>query len=314
MEEAPSVASGAGGIVRIAFAALSDNPEIWSLPIEPNEGKVTGGLKRITQDNAADLHPALSPNGDKLVFVSSRSGSQEIWIKDIRSGELSALTASRSIKWRPRFSPDGSKVSFSGTRSWDGYIVASGGGAPEMVCEGCGQITGWSSDGKRILCNALDGRVNLLELSSRKKVELLARPGHFLCDAFFSVDDQWIAFSDATASWRTYVVPFKGEGPIGVSAWIDIMHGHGGNNWSPDGKLIYNISDRDGFRCLWAQRLNPVTKHPLGEPFAVFHSHSARLSLWTGTDDTFSDLGPDKIVFNMNERTGNIWMAEWKER
>src|SRR6516225_9922296 len=166
LEEAPSVASGAGGIVRIAFAALSDNPEIWSLPIEPNQGKVTGELKRLTQDNAADLHPALSPDGDKLVFVSSRSGSQEIWIKDLRSGELSALTASRSSKWRPRFSPDGSKVSFSGTRSWDGYIVASAGGTPEMVSQGVGQLTSWSSDGKRILCNAIDGRVSLLELSS----------------------------------------------------------------------------------------------------------------------------------------------------
>jgi TolB protein len=200
VEEAPSVASAAGGIVRIAFAALSDNPEIWSLPIEPNQGKVTGELKRLTQDNAADLHPALSPDGGKLVFVSSRSGSQEIWIKDIRSGELSALTASRSIKWRPRFSPDGSKVSFSENLSWDptreklspydGYIVASGGGAPEMVSQGVGQLTSWSSDGKRILCNALDGRVNLLELSSRRKAQLLARPGHFLCDAFFSPDDQ----------------------------------------------------------------------------------------------------------------------------
>jgi hypothetical protein len=50
------------------------------------------------------------------------------------------------------------------------------------------------------------------------------------------------------------------------------------------------------------------------EPFAVFHSHNARLSLGTGTDVTFSDVGPDKIVFNMSEHTGNIWMAEWKER
>ena len=78
--------------------------------------------------------------------------------------------------------------------------------------------------------------------------------------------------------------------------------------------MIYNISERDGFRCVWAQRVNPVTKRPLGDPFAVFHSHNARLSLGTGTDVTFSDVGPDKIVFNMSERTGNIWMAEWKER
>jgi hypothetical protein len=76
--------------------------------------------------------------------------------------------------------------------------------------------------------------------------------------------------------------------------------------------LIYNISERDGFRCVWAQRVNPVTKRPVGEQFAVFHSHDARLSLWTGTDVTFSDVASDQIVFNMTERTGSIWMAEFK--
>jgi hypothetical protein len=32
-EDAPSAASGLGGIVRLAFASLTDNLDIWSLPI-----------------------------------------------------------------------------------------------------------------------------------------------------------------------------------------------------------------------------------------------------------------------------------------
>jgi len=31
-------------------------------------------------------------------------------------------------------------------------------------------------------------------------------------------------------------------------------------NWSPDGKLVYFISTRDGFRCVWAQRLDAAGK------------------------------------------------------
>jgi hypothetical protein len=86
-----------------------------------------------------------------------------------------------------------------------------------------------------------------------------------------------------------------------------------GMSWSPDGNLFYGLSSRDGYRCIWAQHLDPATKRPVGAPFAVFHSHNARLSLSNQTEMSLG-MGRDQIVFNMGERTGNIWMAEWKER
>ena len=311
LEARPSLASGPGGSIRVAFASLSQNLSIWSLPIEPNQGKVVGELKRVTEDTADDFQPALSPDGARMVFVSTRSGHQEVWIRDMRTGDESALTATRSMKYAPRFSPDGSKVGFALAGEWDTYVISSTGGTPEMVCEGCGQLTGWSSDGKRVLCNALDGRVTLLDLDSRRRTVLLARAGHWLCCGRFSPDDRWVTFLDGSA-FRTYVVPFRGEEPIGESAWIDMIDGDG-KSWSPDGILFYSLSSRDGYRCIWAQRVDPATKRPVGAPFAVFHSHNARLSLSNQTEMSLG-MGRDQIVFNMGERTGNIWMAEWKER
>ena len=83
--------------------------------------------------------------------------------------------------------------------------------------------------------------------------------------------------------------------------------------WSPDGNLIYAFSDLDGYVCIWAQRLDPVTKRPVGAPIAVFHSHNARLSLSNQPENSVG-ISHDKIVFNMGERTGTIWMAEWNKR
>jgi hypothetical protein len=83
--------------------------------------------------------------------------------------------------------------------------------------------------------------------------------------------------------------------------------------WSPDGNMVYGPSGRDGRLCIWAQRLNPVTKRPIGVPFPVFHSHNARLSLGNATEGWLSVAG-SRMVFSMGERTGNIWMAEWKGR
>ena len=35
---------------------------------------------------------------------------------------------------------------------------------------------------------------------------------------------------------------------------------------------------KDGYLDMWAQRLYPVTRHPVGEAFAVYHFHETRKS------------------------------------
>jgi hypothetical protein len=71
---------------------------------------------------------------------------------------------------------------------------------------------------------------------------------------------------------------------------------------------LYFTSLRDGFHCLWAQRLRPDTKQPIGAPFPVHHIHRARLSLnntgFAGLDMT---VARDKILINLGELSGNIW-------
>ena len=81
--------------------------------------------------------------------------------------------------------------------------------------------------------------------------------------------------------------------------------------WSPDGNMLYFLSERDSFRCIWAQRLDPVTKRPTGDAFAVRHFHTSRRSLTTIGDPVNLGLSVaiDKLIFSMVERTGNIWMA-----
>ncbi len=304
-EESPSVVSGANGTIRVALASVSDNVSIWSLPIKPNEGKIAGEPQQLTHDAAGVYEPALSRDGNRMVFVSLRPGNQEVWIKDLRTGQQSPLTASGSIKWGPIFSPDGSKVSFSETASWNVYIVPSGGGAPQMVCEGCGEATDWSPDGKRIIGNTVDGKAWVLDVASWRKTDLLATH-HWVATHTFSPVGRWFSFIDAT-SWRGYIAPV-GELPVPASRWIDIIDGEA---WAPNGNMLYAISDRDRHTCIWAQRLDPATKHPVGAPFAMFHSHNARLSL-ANQDSLRLVVAGVRMAFSMGERTGNIWMAEFK--
>jgi len=309
IEESPSVASLADGSLKIAFGSLSENSDIWSLPIDADAGKVTGELRQLTRDSAADFHPSLSPDGRKMVWVSARSGNQEIWIKDLETGEDAALTASRVDKFAPGFSPDGMKLSFAAHRDnkWDVYLMPVTGGVAEMICEDCGQATGWSPDGRYLTGNHLDGRLYLLEVASRRRIDLLGLSGRWFNGGAFSPDGRWITFQEHSLPRREWIAPFQGETLSPESAWFSVLAELSG--WSPGGTLVYGASDHDGFNCIWAQRLDRATKRPIGPPIPIFHSHTARLTVYTGVS-----VGRERIVFTMAERTSNIWMAQFKGR
>jgi len=119
--------------------------------------------------------PSISRDGSKIVFVSTRPGQQEVRTKDLRTGQESALTATRIQKWDPQFSPDGSQVAF-GAEDDNIFVMSSSGGAPELVCKQCSEVTDWSADGKRIIGNTGTGHAWIVDLVSRHKTDLLATP------------------------------------------------------------------------------------------------------------------------------------------
>ena len=105
-----------------------------------------------------------------------------------------------------------------------------------------------------------------------------------------------------------------GERQIPESEWIAVTDGEHvdeENAWSPDGKMLYFVSERDGLgRCLWAQPLDPVTKQPDGELLAVLHSHEMRHAIVrTGAGPQNIDVTADAVYFSMQKLSSNIWMA-----
>jgi serine/threonine protein kinase len=306
IEESPSVASLADGSLKIAFGSLSENSDIWALPVDADAGKVTGAVSQLTRDSAADIGASLSPDGRKMVWISARSGNQEIWIKDMETGEDAALTASRLDKFCPVFSPDGMQVSFSANRDkkWDVYLMPVTGGAAEIICENCGEATGWSPDGRYWIGNTVDGRLYLLEVASRRRIDLVALDGRWFSSGEFSPDGRWITFQEPSLPAREYIAPLQGETLPPEIAWFSVLAEL--YDWSPNGTLVYGSSVHDGFNCIWAQRLERATKRPIGPPIPIFHSHTARLTVYGSTS-----IGRDRILFTMIERTSNIWMAQW---
>jgi hypothetical protein len=98
--------------------------------------------------------------------------------------------------------------------------------------------------------------------------------------------------------------------------WIPITAGDAEDlepAWSPNASMLYYLSDRDGFRCIWARRLDAATRRPIGDPIEVAAFHTARASLkrLPGTTGlTGLTVVPGRLVFALGELTGNIWLEE----
>lgn len=113
-------------------------------------------------------------------------------------------------------------------------------------------------------------------------------------------------------------MPFRDGYKPPPADWIPVTDGTALDRdvcWSPDGNLLYFHSERDGFRCLWALRLDAVSKRPVGAMFPACHFHHARRSLMSVADPSTVSVSaaPGRLFFSMGEYTGNIWMARFSE-
>jgi Tol biopolymer transport system component len=81
-------------------------------------------LQQLTNDPAFDDQGALSPDGNTLAFVSTRSGGTAgIWLMDINSKTFTNLTKHSSGNFRPSWSPDGAWIAFTSDRdAQPGYL------------------------------------------------------------------------------------------------------------------------------------------------------------------------------------------------
>ena len=80
---------------------------------------------RLTRHPAKDSHPHWSPKGQKLVFVSGRTGKADIFILDMASGQRRQLTRGPKMYLYPQWSPDGQSVAmiYGSNENHDIYVI-----------------------------------------------------------------------------------------------------------------------------------------------------------------------------------------------
>jgi Tol biopolymer transport system component len=123
------------------------------------------GQQRLTDDSGDDSHPAWSPDGTKIAFVSNREQSIDIFIMDADGGNVTRLTDNGRVNVNPSWSPDGTKVAYQSQASSESYegweihtINVEGTGEEALTNNNTADILpDWSPDGRRIVFQGSTG-------------------------------------------------------------------------------------------------------------------------------------------------------------
>ena len=314
-----------GGVLRVAFWNVTANLDIWGLTVDAARGRTSGPMRRLTRSTDVEQWGSLSGDGGRMAYNVRKGLNWDVWVMDLESGRQTPLAVGPLPELWPKVSRDGGKVAYAvedGKGGQEIHIRTLGATVSQKACVGCTEPWDWSSNGEQLLYRTgVPRKIGVISATARESI-VLEHPQYSLHAPKLSPDDRWVVFSAQPEGAGThsilFLAPFRGTVAVAPSEWRVISDGQEVNNaptgWSPDGSMVYFMSERDGFRCLWAQRLHPTTKDRVGAPFEVqpFHQANVRsMPLWQpGAAGTA--LGGRTITFSMAQASGNIWLAQVK--
>ncbi len=213
---------------------MNRNDELYAL-------NVGLGETRITNHPAKDSSPALSPDGETIVFTSERKGWWKIWKMDLRSGEVSQLTNSSSAEYAPSWSPDGNQIIFTSGRSGnaDLFVMNTDGSKLLNLTNSTDQEAwaDWGADGNIYFSRAIYGNHKLVRIEEDGSNEKILTKGNAndLMPRLSPDRRKLLFYSDRDGNMEIYTLDLVTEKIVRLTH--DPLQDIRGD-WSADGKKI----------------------------------------------------------------------------
>ena len=194
----PASFSPDGAFIVGAFFADDGKTELGVLD------RAAGAFRVVQSDPSWDWLPSYSPDGEKLVFNSYRTGASDIYLMDRDGGALERLTDDPRYEAHAQFSPDGSKVLFHRNEegaNYDLYLLDLWTGDLRALTSAPTEESygSWSPDGASIVfaSDRAEPGVNNLYLADADGGNVRRLTAHGKKDAypFFSPDGGHVYFT-----------------------------------------------------------------------------------------------------------------------
>ena len=296
-------AAGSGG--ELVVSSYSQIRTIERLPI----GEKAEPPTQLFQDsNNVGWRASVSRDGLLVVFEREIGGRREIWSKNVTSGEehLIVPVPTKALV-NATVSPDGSRLTYvipdSGTPDFGkGFVVEVGSGVPRSVCERC-SMWGFLPDSRRAV---VTDRKSIQFMDDRGTAQTVIVTPDVIDRPFVAPDGHAIAFRiQRESNGKTFVAPLSSSASVPPSLWTQVDEPTTSGRpcgWSPDSSTLYLLLDADGFRDLWAQKVDRSGR-VVGAPFVVRHLHHM-----TGVSTSYGNaITAQGFLYESTRLTGNLW-------
>ncbi|MEJ7605865.1 MAG: winged helix-turn-helix domain-containing protein [Bryobacteraceae bacterium] len=201
----------------LAYARRNlEQSSVWRLDLDEPTGAPR--QSRLISSTRRDYTVDVSPDGQRLVFSSVRSGPSEIWTSHVDGTDLRRITSLGAST--PRWSPDGRRIAFeSNTRGQpDIYVFDLSDNSLRRVSSAAGRNLrpSWSRDGKYIYFGSTcTGKSQIWKVaaSGGQPVQITRQGGTYAIEAF---DGQTLFYTLPGKPSAVWTAPVNGgeETPV----------------------------------------------------------------------------------------------------
>lgn len=298
---------------QLLFCLREVRRHLWSFPLDPQQAKISGNGQAITHNGERNYYPAVSPDGNTLIWTSQSGDNGVLFFRRLGTQEelrLSPDSRSDARQVLAAFSPDSQQVAYASTAggSFQIWRMPALQGVSLRLTENSPQDRdtwpAWSQDGKQIAFHSTRGGsfdvwIVSPDGSGRRKVtDSPANESRPL----FSPDGRHLAFLNDRAGnsdiWAANLATGK-QAPL-----VEGPAEEGPFAWSGDGHWLYFVSTRGGAFDIWAQPAGG------GEPAHRVLASDIKLSLPEDLSFSKFAIAEKQLIAPMETRRTRVYLLE----
>jgi Tol biopolymer transport system component len=299
------VVRSAGVIVTVAAGFM-----LWKGRAVP--ALEAGASTMVVATPDLEYTPAISPDGKFIAYTAETPQGHKVFVRQVSGGRATVLSAEvpgnhLGVSW----SPDGSQIAFSVSDALRAAALRARGDAPIFIVPVLGGVArrlvsegswpSWSPSGTEIAYTDAEGGISIQPSAGGSPRRIMSAGRDLLHSVSWSPDGKYIAFASGNRptlqNISVNVVKVMSVGGGNAVSVSDSTHINVSPVWTPDGKSILYVSNRDGTRDVFQQGMNGGS--PIGQP----------RRLTTGLNPYVISLSQDgtRLAHDVVRLSSNIW-------